>query len=126
MIIDVSSKNEHYFTPDIFGNMKLPEGERIKFVLRKVSSLLKGDNWTRYSRNPETGKDEITFDAGERLRAHIVRIENPPVLKENGQKDITLDVETLISGKYHALDKLLELLFNKINELDAEKVDTKK
>jgi hypothetical protein len=115
MKIKVSSKNEFKFVPDIFNNLELDPKDQFTIVLKKLSALDE-NNYTIY--NKEDGSVKINLR--ERIKASIVRLENPPILEIDDQNEIELTVDILASGKYEALYDLEDMLLFEIKRLDDD------
>jgi hypothetical protein len=116
MKISVNSKNEFKFVPDIFNNLELDSKDQFVIVFKKLSALDE-NNYTIY--NKEDGK--VRIDLRERIKASIVRLENPPTLEiDDGESEVELTVDILLSGKYNALFALEDMLIMEIKKLDEE------
>ena len=126
MIIEV--KNEDIYTPDYGGNLKLPEGDRIKVHHR---FLLPGERHKYiYTRdvmvNKLTGKVDGNVEAVSDMegitRAIVTKIENLNI--KSGKKTIKVDtVEKLYntSGVPHMLVAIIETnMFLASPEVDAD------
>jgi hypothetical protein len=119
MIIKVSSKNEYPFYPDIQGNLDKPEKDRFAIIVCRLNNTLQSGEWAHY------GDGETKFDFAAKVKLHIVRIDNAPMLEIDGKK-IEMTPDDLTSNKYPELFPIVNDLAGFIGDLESEETDGKK
>ena len=117
MKIAIKLKNEHKFTPDIFGNMKLPEDERFSMVFARRNRLMV----------QTASLVGSSFSPLEYCRALFVRMDNPiEVVPEDGKaRSITID-DIFTAPELEALASLVFTFCSAMQKEDSEDLDPKK
>ncbi len=120
MKLKVSSSNEYKFYPSISGNRELPEGERFTVVLRRINQTLATGKWTLYN-----SKGGVSLDVSSKIRDHIVRFKNPPIIQIDGKEERELTVDDLLSDKFPELSDIIDEVVNEINDISMTKIDAR-
>ena len=99
MKIAVSTKNEYPFYPDIENNLELPVKDRFAIVCRKINQAMTSGSWSNY-----TEDGELIIDIKSKLRQHIVRIDNAPVLNiDDGADTREMTIDDLLGSDFPEL-----------------------
>lgn len=122
MKLQVSSVNEYKFYPDVADNLSLEEKKRFTVVLKKINRTLHNNKYVVYENN---GKD-ITIDYAAKLKLHIVRIENPPMLEIDKLNSREMVISDLLDDQFEALYGIVEQIFTEITRLEGITIETKK
>jgi hypothetical protein len=111
--IDAIAKNEHRITPDIGGNLKLPENEQFSILIQRRHTIIM---------QAESVKSDGGFSFLGYLKPCIKRLENPPMLNFGDMKR-AMTINDIF--EIPQLEPVLNAIFDKVNELKAEVNDTK-
>lgn len=123
MKITVSSKNEFEFYPDIAGNLELEPSKRFTIIVRKLNNVLHSSRWASVDTD-----GHVDVNLSNRVKEHIVRLVNPPMLDiDGGKSERELAVDDLINPEFSELFDIVEQLVYFINQLqDSGSFETKK
>lgn len=121
MKLDVSSKNEHIYVPDIGDNLQLPENERFEIVYKRINRYMHGQEWTQYKK--DNSVDRVNY--AKLLKMHILRFNNPPILRNEKGEEETLTIDILLSEKYDIFDKMINDLIDTFLGLNNEDIEKK-
>jgi hypothetical protein len=123
MKIAVSSINEYCLTPDIGNNLKEPKEKQFKIFLKKINSTLMSGKWAHFEKD-----GEFQINLKSKIKEHIIRIENAPMLDvDGGKKQEEMTVDIMMSDKYSELFGLQNQIVEFIGKLEREgTVETKK
>ncbi len=125
MKIKVNSVNEYEFYPLIGEeNDALPQEKKFCVVLRRLSIVMHSGRWAQV--DADSGQFDI--DLFTRVREHIVRLENAPLLTDENENAWDMTIEDLTGDKYPALYSIVGQINAEINRMDqqASEVDEKK
>ena len=121
MRISISSQNEYAFTPDVFGNLELPDDEQFQIICRRVDNTLYADRWSSFNFS-----GELVINPREKIRSHIVKFVNAPMLSVDGKTEKELTIDELLSGKYIELSDLVAQLTMFISKSYSGDIEFKK
>lgn len=111
MKLNVSSKNEHKFVPNLGNNLELPEDQQFVIIYKKINKFLHGQEWTIYKKDNTVDR----VDYPKLMKMHIVRLVNPPILHDTEtDKEEELTILTLVSDKYDILFQVQEDFVNTV------------
>jgi len=123
MKLNVSSKNEFYFYPDVADNLKLEEKDRFTIVVKKVSAALSGTDWFKYDEDDKY----LGVDNKAKIKSQIKEIRNAPILLVDGDKEKELTIDDLMDGIYPELFEIITELNLFILKIESEGgLETKK
>ena len=116
MEISVSTKNEYPFYPDIANNLELPVKDRFAIICRKINQAMTSSRWSNY-----TEEGELVIDVAGKLREHIVRIDNAPVLNiDDGADTREMTIDDLFSNEFPVLYDIATELMKFAGKIQSE------
>ena len=121
MEIQLGSKNEFEFVPDIGNNLELPEQEQFKVVYRKLSNRLHASQWSSFDK-----EGNFNYNYFDKIKANVIRLVNPPELRFNTGQLKKMTVKDLCNEENHELFGLVEQITNAIEETEKEGIGSKK
>lgn len=114
MRLTISTKNEFCYVPDIADNLKLPDGQKFKIIVRKINHAIA----------PVEIRDDDgnikPIDMKDRVRRHIVRLENPPELSIDGKLTRQMEIDDLFNEDFSSLFPIVEGLIVFIGKIRKE------
>ena len=121
MEIQLGSKNEFVFVPEIANNLELPENEQFKVVYRKLSNRLHGSKWSHFNKD-----GDFEYDYFLKLKENIIRLENAPELRFKTGQLKKMSIKDLCNPENHELFDLVEQIVKDIETTEAEGIGSKK
>ena len=111
MQVAIRLKNEHVFTPDLFGNLALPEGKRFSMVFARRNRLMV----------QTASLVGSSFSPLEYVRALLVRFVNPFDVVPDGAEARPVTLDDIFSAP--ELEALANLAFSFCSDMQREAVE---